>query len=134
MHFDLKHDLASIRVGFDAQASVTQRAAAILAMDARSAKSYELALEAEALQEAEAENRGLFWREGEAGQEEWLLDRQVWAAMAVQAHRVRRSFWMPAGATADQAAAEARRIYHNAHINAADVFCADRAAFAMAAE
>lgn len=121
-----KTDLMNIRLGWSARAAVTQRAAVLMDMD-DSADAYELALEIEVLQQAEAETFDLGWREGADDQEEWLLDRTVWAKMAVQAHRLRRSFWMPAGATPEQAATEARRIYFDPAITAADVFSASRA-------
>lgn len=128
-------DLTNIQMGWDAKAAVQSRASQILQMDEDSEEAYDLSLDAENLQEAEAISFDLGWREGEAGQEEWLLRRHVWATIAIHAYRVRRSFWMPIGSTAEQAAEEARRIYHKRHIAAGDVSCAGPSLnFQMAAE
>lgn len=131
---DFKTDLTSIKLGWSAQAAVQQRAGRILEIEENSAEAYELSIEAEQLQEAEAISFGLGWNEGGHCQEEWLLRRHVWARMAVHGYRVRRSFWMPAGATAEQAAAEARRIYSKGHIGADDVSCSQPITNKIAAE
>ncbi len=128
-------DLTSIQMGWNAKAAVQARAAQILQLDEDSEEAYDLSLAAEDLQKAEAISFDLGWREGEAGQEEWLLRRHVWAAIAIRGYRVRRSFWMPIGSTTEQAAAEARRIYHKSHIVAGDVSCAGPSlTYQMAAE
>lgn len=123
---NLATDLTNIRLGYTAQTAVSQRAAQILAVEEDSEQAYELALEIDQLQEAEADNRGFGLRTGKADQEEWLLGRHVWAGMAIHAFRLERAFWMDRGATVEQAAAEARRIFREDFIGAADVSCAAR--------